>query len=198
MSEQHRWDTRYQDRGIEEGSPATVLVENCHLLPKSGQALDLACGLGANAILLAQHGLQSFAWDRSEVAIAKLHEWGQKHSLPLNAEVHDVELDPPEPNRFDVIVVAHFLERRLAGPLMKALRPGGLLFYQTFTRTRVTETGPQREQFRLADNELLQLFAPLRLVVYREEGRIGDLSRGFRDRAQFIAYKPDSCGDDLG
>ena len=69
------------------------------------------------------------------------------------------------------------------------LRPGGLLFYQTFTRTAVSDAGPQKDEWRLADGELLTMFAPLRPVVYREEGRIGALDRGFRDKALLVAVK---------
>src|SRR5882724_1266274 len=47
-----------------------VLVENVHLLPTHGRALDVACGLGAGSIFLARHGLKVVAWDISPVAIA--------------------------------------------------------------------------------------------------------------------------------
>ena len=97
--------------------------------------------------------------------------------------------DPPLPNSYDLIVVTHFLDRSLAPLLMDALRPNGLLFYQTFTRTCVREGGPTNPGFRLADNELLSLFSPLHLIVYREEGRIGDLEKGFRNEALFVGKK---------
>ena len=50
-----------------------ALRENIHLLPQiSGNALDLACGMGGNAILLAQESkLTVNAWDISSVAISK-------------------------------------------------------------------------------------------------------------------------------
>ena len=70
--------------------------------------------------------------------------------------------------------------------LMQALKPGGLIFYQTFTRERVSERGPQRPAFRLAGQELLQLFRGLELVFYREEGLVGDVQRGFRDEVMYI------------
>lgn len=184
------WDARYRDRVVEDAAPAEVLADNLHLLPGGGMALDLACGLGANAIRLAEQGLKAFAWDSSPVAIDKLQEWCRDNLLPVTAEVRDVVARPPEPQRFDVIVVARFLERDLAAPLMEALRPGGLLLYQTFTRDRLTERGPGSDDYRLAANELLQLFAPLRVLVYREEDRVGDLDRGFRDEAQLVAQKP--------
>ncbi|KPV39129.1 methyltransferase type 12 [Thiohalorhabdus denitrificans] len=185
------WDKRYRERSVGDSDPVAVLEDNRHLLPAGGMALDLACGLGANAVLLAEQGLKTFAWDRSSVAVEKLAAWSRENLLPITAEVRDVVVWPPEPGRFDVIVVGHFLERQLAGALRDALNPGGLLFYQTFTQTRVSDRGPRTERFRLADNELLHLFADLQVLVYREEGRVGDTARGVRDEAQLVARKPE-------
>ncbi len=72
---------------------------------------------------------------------------------------------------------------------MSALRPNGLLFYQTYTRTRVDQSGPRNDAYRLADNELLKLFSPLQLLVYREEGADGDPSRGFRNQAMLVGKR---------
>lgn len=192
---QARWDQRYRDMGL-PGAPATVLTENAHLLPRHGSALDLACGLGANSILLAAHGLRTHAWDISPVAVEKLRAIAEERALPLEAEVHDVHQQPLPPVAFDVIVVAHFLERSLAAPLINALKVGGLLFYQTFTRTAVSDEGPEKAEWRLADGELLSLFAPLRPIVYREEGRYGDVTQGFRNKALLVAVKePPRAGD---
>ena len=185
---QDKWDSRYRDAGS-PGAPATVLVENAHLLPHHGTALDLACGLGANSLFLAGRGLRTYAWDISPVAIDKLRAVAVERGLPIVAEVKDALCDPLPPAHFDVIVVAHYLERALTQPIINALKVGGLLFYQTFTRTAVSGEGPQKDEWRLADGELLAMFAPLRPVVYREEGRLGDVGLGVRDKALLVAVK---------
>jgi tellurite methyltransferase len=188
QSTREKWDERY--RGAESfGTAATVLLENVHLLPHHGTALDLACGLGASSLLLAERGLRTFAWDISPVAIEKLNAVALERSLPIVAEVKDALRDPIPPARFDVIVVAHYLERALTHAIINALAVGGLLFYQTFTRTAVNPGGPQKDEWRLADGELLTMFTPLRPVVYREEGCLGDVTRGFRDKALLVAVK---------
>lgn len=186
--EREKWDRIYQeqpDSGLPE--PAAVLAENAHLLPDSGVALDVACGRGGNALFLARRGLVTMAWDLSPAAIHRLA--ASADGLPLNAAVRDVIAAPPPPDSADVIVVSRFLNRGLAPALSAALRPGGLLFYQTFARDRVSGRGPSNPEFRLAANELLQLFGTLRVVFYREEGKIGDLAAGFRDEAQFIGLR---------
>ena len=96
---------------------------------------------------------------------------------------------PPQPDAFDVIVVSRFLERDLAPAIHAALRPQGILYYQTFTRSHVDDSGPSSPEYRLADNELLHLFASMRVLCYREEGRVGDLSRGFRNEAMLVAQR---------
>lgn len=183
-----KWDNRYRDAGA--GETAQVLRENSHLLPASGDALDLACGLGGNALLLAQTGLHTHAWDISEVAIERLNAQAAATGLALITERRDVLAAPPKIGSFDVIVVSRFLERRLCKTLMAALRPNGLLFYQTFTRDKASPGGPSNPDFLLAENELLSLFAGLRLRVYREEGRIGDVRHGLRNEALLVAQKP--------
>ncbi len=183
-----KWDARYRQGGPGADTPAArVLVENRHLLPAHGQALDLACGLGGNARLLAEAGLDTQAWDLSPTAIERLRE--QAHGLPLQAEVRDVLGAPPAADSFDVIVVSRFLERELCPRLAAALRPGGLLFYQTFVHQRPGDGGPRNPAFLLAENELLRLFAGLTVRVYREEGCIGDIRQGWRDEAMLVAQR---------
>jgi len=192
---QDKWDQRYREAGL-PGAPAAVLLDNVHLLPRHGTALDLACGLGANSLLLAERGLQTHAWDISPVAIEKLRAIAVGRQLPIVAEVKDALRDPIPAAQFDVVVVAHYLERALTHAIINALKVGGLLFYQTFTRTAVSVEGPQKDEWRLADGELLTMFAPLRPVVYREEGRIGEISQGWRNKALLVAVKdPGAAGE---
>lgn len=182
------WNQRYRE-AITEQLPAKVLADNLHLLPVAGQALDLACGLGANALLLARHGLTTWAWDISPVAISRLDAAARAAGLTVHSEVRAVTARPPEPGRFDVIVVSRFLERSLAPALQAALRSGGLLFYQTFSKLRLSKDGPSNPAFLLDDNELLRLFPALKVRIYRDEGQSGDITRGFRNEAMLVAQK---------
>ncbi len=170
--------------------PARVLTENLHLLPLVGNALDLACGRGGNAFCLAEKTKLSVnAWDISDVAIDKIRSEAKVRGLAINAQVKDVSCQPPKPNSFDVIVVTHFLDRSLVPALMDALCLGGVLFYQTFTQTAVSHEGPSNPEMRLEDNELFELFKPLRICVYREEGMLGDVKQGWRNLAMLVAEK---------
>ena len=182
------WDRRHSDND-RPALPATVLTRNAHLLPSRGTALDLACGLGGNALFLAASGLTVSAWDISPVAVERVLAQADTGGLQIEAWARDIIARPPPPSSFDVIVVSHFLERSLAPAIALALRPGGLLFYQTFTREAVTDQGPSNQESRLQQNELLRLFAGLVVRAYRDEGRLGDLSRVVRDLAMLVAQR---------
>jgi hypothetical protein len=88
-----------------------------------------------------------------------------------------------------VILVCRFLDRGLVPALISALRPQGLIFYQTFLREAVSPDGPRNPDYRLESNELLRLFAPLHVLAYHEEGLVGDLAQGRRNEAMLVAQK---------
>jgi SAM-dependent methyltransferase len=191
MSDRNKWDRRYRDSENTAPAPAQVLRDFTHLLPVSGAALDLAAGLGGNALLLAGQGLTTMAWDISPVAMAKLTACAERLGLAVECQARDVVAEPPETERFDVIVVSRFLERQLCPHLAAALRPGGLLFYQTFVQEK-TEPGfgPSNPAYLLARNELLRLFPSLQLIAYREEGVVGRPDQGLRNEAYLVAQRP--------
>ena len=169
--------------------PARILKDFAHLLPVRGDALDVACGLGGNALFLAARGLDTQALDISSVAIEKLQGFAIRRNLNIQCEVQDIQAFDWGQKLFDVIVVSRFLDRSLASCMMAGLKPGGLLFYQTFTREKVSDSGPNNPLYLLAENELLALYQPLRLLLYREEGGIGDKTGGLRNEALLIGQR---------
>ena len=188
MPNQAEWNQRYQAQDTFP-SACYVLTQYQYLLPKQGKVLDVACGLGANALLLAQHGLETHAWDYADNALQKLQQQALQKQLTLHTACRDIEVNPPEALSFDVIVVSRFLERSLFPSLIAALRPQGLLFYQTFTQAKVSDAGPKRSAFRLKDNELLHLCSKLHIMVYQELGILGDVQQGLRDEACLVGLK---------
>lgn len=92
----------------------------------------------------------------------------------------------------DLIVVAHFLERGLASAIAAAMRPGGLLCYQTFSREAVSDRVPSNPAYRLGPNELPELFPDPILRAYRDESRLGDTHRGLGDLVLMVAQRPGS------
>ena len=179
----HKWDAIYAQLDVESSLPVSVLTENEFLLPKAGTALDLACGVGANALFLARHGMTVTGWDISIVAIDKLSAHATRQGLNINACQEKINVESFTGSSFDVIVVSRFLDRTLSDAIIEALKPEGLLFYQTFTREKMMQNPPNNPDYLLTENELLTLFSPLRVIFYRENALIGEpLRRTVRHR----------------
>ena len=183
-----KWDAIYSQKVVEPRA-SLVLEQNKHLLPSQGVALDLACGQGGNALLLAQVGLSVSAWDSSSVAIEQLSHFAESIGVSIDAQVRDVIQSPPEEASIDVLVVSCFLDRTLCSDLIKALKPGGLLFYQTYCQEKVGQQGPTNPDYLLANNELITLFKSMSLRVYREESLLGNHQQGWRNQALLVAER---------
>lgn len=174
----NKWDARYRDNDSKSNTVAAVLTHNQQLLPKNGRALDIATGFGGNALFLAKAGLQVDAWDISPVAIAKLKAGAEQQGIVVSAMVRDIIAQPPQEESYDVIVVSRFLKRELCPAISAALKPGGLLFYQTYMQDKKGDVGPTNPRFLLKDGELPLLFSALEMIIY-EEG----------DEAMFVGRK---------
>ncbi len=185
-----KWDKNYQSCSSNYPTATEVLNQNQHLLPLQGTALDLACGRGANALCLAENGLETTAWDISSTALEQLLLQAKERKLNINTMAKDISAQPPKPSTFDVIVVSRFLDRNLMVHIKNAIKPDGLIFYQTYTKDKANESGPQNPDYLLNKNELLKTFNDWKIIVYREEGSMGKTDKGFRNQAMLIAQKP--------
>ena len=157
--------------------PSHWLTSNAHLLPHQGDALDVACGSGRHALWLAERGLRTTAIDRDPDAIERLAAEAAQRTLALTTEVIDLESGAFRfpPDAYDVIVVVHYLHRPLFPSLIGALRPGGVLVYETFTRAQAARGRPTNPAFLLEAGELLTRVQALDVLASREgdyEGRM--------------------------
>jgi SAM-dependent methyltransferase len=155
---------------IAREAPSSWLAANADLLPHGGRALDVACGDGGDALYLARAGLSVRAVDRDAARIAVLCDAARRQGLAVQADVLDLESGDPELGReaFDLVLVVHYLHRPLFPRLIGALRPGGLLLYETFTVDQALRGRPTTPAFLLRHGELPDLVAPLRVVRRRE------------------------------
>ena len=166
--------------------PTDWLTGHAALLPPAGEALDIACGAGRHALWLAQHGLRVTAVDRSEASIAAVAEAARQQELPIDARVADLEQADATLGQtaYDVIVAVHYLHRPLFPAIITALRPHGLLIYETFTRAQARRGKPTNPAFLLEPGELRRLTAGL-IVLDEREGEFGN-----RDIASIVCRKP--------
>ncbi len=158
-------------------APSSWLVLNADLLPRGGRVLDLACGSGRNALLLAVAGFAVKAVDRDEGRIEALREVAARLGLPLEAEILDLEDEGVDlgSGAYDVVLGFHYLHRPLFPALIRSIAPGGILLYETFTEEQARRGKPTCPDFLLKAGELRQLVRDLEVIREREgefEGRM--------------------------
>lgn len=177
-------------------APAQFLVEQLHRLPR-GRALDVASGMGRHSLYLASHGYQVDAIDQDNHALEQLSADAQTRNLnTVVTRTLDLEQPPPfAPDLgkevYEVIIVFFYLYRPLFPCLIEALKPGGVLMYETFTTdNHVHHHHPKRLEFCLAPNELLRLTPSLRVLHYDEGGHTNSRTSSLAYTAQLIAHKP--------
>ncbi len=150
--------------------PAAWLIDNADLLPPGGKVLDVACGRGRHALLLASAGFEVHAIDRDPKAIEFVRTTAERLRLSVTCEVVDLETSPAPglPAGCDAVLVFNYLHRPLVPALRAALKPGGRLFYETFTTQQAERGHPKNPAFLLRAGELPALMAPLAVLRSRE------------------------------
>lgn len=188
-SDRKKWDQRYRDGSYRARIHPTVLLQ--HWLPElpRGRALDVACGTGRNALYLAAQDYQVDAVDISPYALAQGREKAQGLGLAITWTAADLDSFVPQPDGYDLVVVARYVNRRLMPRLGAALKPGGALVYEHHLLSEQPVDGPKDPDFRLAPGELREQFANLREAFYYE-GAVKDPDGRNMALAQMVAFRP--------
>lgn len=199
---QNKWDAKYREGAPAAPEPSAIVTELLPLVPR-GVALDVACGTGRHALLLARLGHTVTAVDASGVALELVEAQAREASIAterlgaadlsraqrrsgaglriVQADLEDTEL--PEAV-FDLILCIHYLQRSLFGRIERALRPGGMLLFETFTRAQLELAGgPRNPEYLLENYELRSAFPGLKTIFYRE-------LRAEKGIASLLAQKP--------
>lgn len=166
--------------------PSILLTDHLDRFQK-GKALEVACGLGRNALYLASRGFEVLGLDRDPEAISFCNAEAARRSLSFTARAVDLEQPSPIPDEgYTLVACFYYLDRNLIPEMKRAVRPGGHLVYETFLIDQHERFGkPGRKEFCWGHNELLRLFLDFRILFYFE-GFKGD-----RWIVQLIAERPD-------
>lgn len=125
------WDERYRGWDLTGAQPNAVLIAETADLPR-GRALDIGCGLGAEAIWLAQQGWQVTAMDVSQVALDRAAERAADAGVQVqwvHAGLEDLDIPG---DGFDLVTAHYPALRHSPGgnaekALLAAVAPGGTL-----------------------------------------------------------------------
>lgn len=168
------------------------LLDNLYSQP--GQAstnpvLDLACGTGRSGLILAHKNIPVVFADRSATALDGIKLVLSENKLPGRTWQTDLEqpdVNPLENRVFSAIICFRYLHRPLFPFLMKAVEPGGLVIYETFTTDNRQYGRPTNPDFLLRPGELEKLFQSWQCLHYYEGIEHGP----DRAIAQIVARKP--------
>ncbi len=144
-------------------APSEWVRRWARLVRPGGRVLDVACGGGRHARLLAELGYRVLGVDRDPGT-----------PVPgVEVRVADLEAGPwpLEGERFDAVVVVNYLHRPLFPRLLESLAAGGVLIYETFALGNERYGRPSNPDFLLQPNELLERTRALRPVAF-EQGTV--------------------------
>jgi SAM-dependent methyltransferase len=146
-------------------APSDWVVRFASQLPAPASALDLACGSGRHTRWLAARGIAVTAVDRDASVLAGLREI----ATVLEADLEGAPWPLPG-QRFDLVVVTHYLWRALLPQIVASVAPGGLLIYETFALGHERHGRPRNPDFLLRPGELLEAVRGELEVVAYEHG----------------------------
>lgn len=162
------WNHIWRERAANDLQPDPWLLRVLPLLP-AGRALDVACGRGRNALLLAERGYAVTAVDNSEEALAQLAAEARRRGLHIECLQQDLERRPHlELAPFDVVLQFFFLQRSLVPELRRLVKPGGMVVVRTFSHAGDFPGGPANPAFSLEPGELPALFSGWQVLKHEE------------------------------
>lgn len=186
------WDERYRTGSYEPREEPSALLQAAAEAGAfvagdgEGRALDVACGVGRNAVYLAERGFEVDAVDASEVALGRARERASEHGVEVNWIKADLDEFAFEPSTYDVVAVSFFLALDRLPDIKESLAPEGVLTYEHHLRTTVpVDRGPSTDRYRLRSNDLLRACLDLTVLYYREG--IREVERGSMAVASLVA-----------
>lgn len=169
-----KWEKKYRaGEYTPNDNPSALLVEWLSRIPQ-GRALDIACGLGRNALFLAQQGFAVDAIDISSAGLAIARQKALERGLAVNWIQADLDNYNLPSENYDLIIVNFYLNRPLAPGLIEAMKPKGILLFQHHlilgdtTSAGTTCRAPAGSELRLKTGELKGLFRSLEILHYKE------------------------------
>ena len=150
-------------------APSRWVVRFSSLVADGARVLDVACGQGRHSRWFAARGCRVVAVDRDTAALDLLSSVAGVTAVSADLEAQPW---PFAREKFDAIIVTHYLHRALFPSLLRALADDGVLVYETFARGNEAYGKPSNPDFLLTEGELLTIIDRTLIVVAFEQGRI--------------------------
>lgn len=155
-----KWNARFESQDSYLGErPSPFLaqeIERIKALVTEFDALDIACGEGRNSLYLAQHGFKVVGLDISDIGLKKGCNQAQLLGVDVDFRMVDLDVSDIE-GVYDLILNFNFLLRDLIAPAVAALKPGGVLLFDTIMASeQLLQT--HNSAYLLQPGELIRLF----------------------------------------
>jgi len=170
-----RWNRKYRAGNPNpDFAPDPLLTSHAHLLDGKGAALDLACGVGHNAIFLARRGYDVMAVDGSEIGLNYCRAAIRNTSLRIRLVAADLERIALPRDYFDVVLVVRYLYRPLVAQIKSTLKPGGIIIYKTFNTNHLREKPDFKREYLLQHGELREWFSDYDVMATNDSPQLDD------------------------
>lgn len=167
LEDLHCWEERYRSgRHSPNGPPSEFLAAHVDLI--SGRVLDVAAGAGRNALFLARRGAIVEALDISFSGLRLARQEAVAEGLTLLAVQADLESFPLPEQRYDAILNIRYLQRSLFVPFRRALKPGGIILFETFLIDQQAISKHRTAAYLLRRGELRAAFSDCDILIYEE------------------------------
>lgn len=176
-ADRERWDRRYADpSGSLKQEPHALLVRYAPPCQPGFRALELACGLGRDALWLGRQGCRVDAVDISFTALRQAHAEKLRQKIDgVHFILADLDHFPLPDLTYDLVYVFRFLDRKLFPAIRDRVRPGGLVIYETINR-RWLDAHPDTDPDHMLEiGELPGHFPGWTVIAASDEGFLSGL-----------------------
>jgi tellurite methyltransferase len=181
------WDERYKSGFTDHHAEPHGLVARFYRAVPKGRVLDVAMGAGRDGLFLAQRGYEVYGLERSIEAIKLARRGSLEDGVRLFPIQGDAAALPFKKESMEGIIVFYFFLRESFGDLLRALKRGGTLIYETFLKRQNEIDRYRNPDFLLGDGELIEICGSLDLLHYEEGVRWHNGKQ--RAVAQFVGRK---------
>lgn len=160
--------------------------------------LDLACGHGRNGLFLIENDINVTFADVNIECLKGVEQSLNQYDLAKRKLANCWNIDFEKPNTapltdkfFSAIMVFRYLHRPLFEQIKTAIKPGGMIIYETFTKQQAQFGRPKNPDFLLKPGELADIFSDWE-VLHQFEGVVNSTSTEDCKQAiaQIVAVKP--------
>lgn len=160
-------------------APSPFIMECLSRLKPGNTVLDLACGKGRHTRACLERGHKVTAVDIDKAGLDDIAGVPDLRIIPADLENGPWPLDD---QTFDLVIVANYLWRPLLPRIGAAVKPLGILCYETFAVGNERYGKPSRSEFLLKKDELLQAYSSDFRTMHYSHGTESDPTPAVRQR----------------